>query len=132
MNKPITTKVHGMLDYSIGLLLLFAPNLFGFADMGGAAVWVPRLVGIATILQSLFTRYELGAVKALPMRMHLVNDYIAGALLVASPWLFRFHEAEQRFWLPHVVLGLGILLVTALTRKVPRHVELQDLHPGHA
>src|SRR5215212_7468220 len=102
--KPITTKVHGMLDYPVGLLLLFAPNLFGFADAGEAAVWVPRLIGIVTLVQSFFTRYELGAVKALSMRMHLMNDYIAGAFLTASPFLFGFYRLEQRMWLPHVVL----------------------------
>lgn len=130
MNKPITTKVHGMLDYSVGVLLLFAPNLFGFAD--GAVAWVPRIIGIVVILQSLFTRYELGAVKALPMPMHLMNDYIVGVFLAASPWLFGFYRLEQRMWLPHVIVGAAVLLVTALTRKIPRHVELQDLNPKHA
>jgi hypothetical protein len=126
MKKTISTKVHGMIDYPAGLLLLLAPNLFGFADVGGAAVGVPRLIGIIVLAQSIFTRYELGLVKAVPMQMHLMFDYFAGAVLAASPWLFGFYDsANQRMWVPHLVVGLIVLLVTSLTEKEPRHI------PGH-
>lgn len=30
--RVIPTRVHGVLDYTIGLLLIVAPWLFGFAD----------------------------------------------------------------------------------------------------
>jgi hypothetical protein len=127
MNKPFSTRAHGFLDYIVGLLLLFAPNLLGFANVGGAAVMVPRIVGVIAIVQSIFTRYEMGPIKMLPMRMHLINDYIVGAFLAVSPWLFRFYDpANQRLWVPHLVVGLGILLVTALTEKEPRHLHLTD------
>lgn len=128
MKKPLTTKFHGMFDYPVGLLLLLAPNIFGFANVGGAAVWVPRSIGIVILLQSLLTRYEMGMIKVLPMRLHLINDYLAGALLAVSPWLFGFYApADQRIWLPHLVVGLVILLLTALTQKVPRHVFAGDV-----
>ena len=135
MNRPITTRGHGMLDYPLGLVLLLTPNLLGFADVGGAAVWVPRIIGILTLVQSIFTRYELGLVKVLPMRMHLMNDYLAGAFLAASPWLFGFYDAvNQRIWLPHLIVGLGVLLATALTQKEPRQLRAGDrTHtPAHA
>lgn len=127
MNRPFSTKVHGALDYIVGLALLFAPNLFGFAEHGGAAVMVPRIVGIITLVQSIMTRYELGLVKVLPMRMHLMDDYIVGAFLAASPWIFRFYDpANQRLWVPHLVVGLAILVVTAMTEKEPRELHVGD------
>lgn len=135
MNKPISTRGHGILDYLAGVALLLAPNLFGFAEVGGAAVWMPRLVGAIAIVQSIFTRYELGLIKALPMRMHLFNDYIVGALLAVSPWLFGFYDpANQRLWVPHLIVGVGILLITSLTQKEPRHIELSERtsRPAHA
>src|SRR4051794_35144651 len=101
--RPIPTKVHGMLDYTLGVILFFAPNIFGFADVGGPAEWVPRAVAVIALVQSLLTRYELGLVKVLPMRMHLIDDYVVGAFLAASPWLFKFHDSvNQRFWMPHL------------------------------
>ncbi|MGB3586873.1 MAG: SPW repeat protein, partial [Tunicatimonas sp.] len=44
----ISSKVHGLLDYISGALLILSPWIFGFAT-GSFAQWVPMLVG-ATIL----------------------------------------------------------------------------------
>ncbi|WP_203330332.1 SPW repeat domain-containing protein [Rhodovastum atsumiense] len=113
--QRIPTRIHGMLDYALGILLLASPYLFGFAD-GGAAEWVPTLVGIVIIVQSLMTDYELGIARILPMPVHLGMDAVAGVFLAASPWLFGF--AEQ-VWLPHLLLGLVAAGIAATTRIVP-------------
>ena len=120
MTKPIPTRVHGIADYLGGVALLLAPNLFGFSDIGGAAVWVPRVLGVVILVQSLATRYELGVVKLLPMRLHLMNDYAASLFLAASPWLFGFHDRPANAWVPHVVVGLGVFVLTLLTQTEPR------------
>src|SRR3954466_1777092 len=83
----IPTRVHGFLDYIVGLLLILAPWLFGFAHHG-AATWMPVILGAGALVYSLFTRYELGAVKAIPMPAHLALDGLSGLLLAASPWIF--------------------------------------------
>ncbi len=118
--KMIPTIVHGAADYLAGILLLAAPNIFGFADAGGPAVIIPRIIGVIVLLQSVCTNYELGLVKVLPMKVHLMNDYIAGAFLAASPWLFGFHKDPTNHWMPHVFAGLGVLVLTALTEAGPR------------
>lgn len=126
--KPISTFAHGIADYTVGILLLLAPNLLGFADVGGPAVMVPRIIGSIIILQSLITRYELSVAKLLPMKAHLINDYVASVVLAASPWLFDFKSDDLRQWVPHVVVGLGSLLITALTD--PRYQPVA--HPSHS
>ncbi len=118
--KPIPTFLHGVADYVGGLALLLAPNLFGFADVGGAAVLVPRVLGVVILLQSVATRYELGLLKLLPMRMHLMNDYAASLFLAASPWLFGFNDEPRNAWLPHVMVGIGVFVLTLLTQTEPR------------
>ena len=120
MDKPIPTKVHGIADYLGGVALLFAPNIFGFADVGGAAVLIPRILGVVILLQSIATRYEVGLLKVLPMRMHLMNDYVASLFLAASPWLFGFSDERANAWVPHVVVGLGVFVLTLLTQTEPR------------
>jgi hypothetical protein len=131
--KILPTRVHGMLDYPVGLLLLFLPNIFGFAHVGGAAVWVPRMIGILALVQSLMTRYELGAIKVLPMRMHLTVDYIAGIVLALSPWLFGFYDAaNQRIWVPHLIAGSAIFFVTLMTEREPRAMTQHPNTPAHA
>ena len=118
--RVIPAFVHGIFDYIGGIALLAAPNLFGFAEMGGAAVWVPRVIGAIVLLQSICTRYEVGLVKILPMKMHLMNDYIASLFLAASPWLFGFNDGPTNSWMPHVVVGILVFVLSLMTETEPR------------
>ncbi|GAB4515178.1 MAG: SPW repeat protein [Anaerolineae bacterium] len=111
----IPAYVHGILDYLGGALLLLAPNIFGFADYGGAAVWVPRVLGVAILGMALMTRYRVGLVRVIPMQTHLLVDYVASIFLAVSPFLFGFSDADGNVWLPHVVAGIGIFLLTLFT-----------------
>lgn len=114
--KFIPTRVHGMLDYAMGLLLIASPWLFDFAD-GGAAQWIPIILGAGAIVYSLMTDYELGAVRRIPMKGHLALDAMSGGLLAISPWLFGFYD-EVGFW-PHVILGMLEFGAANLTHTVP-------------
>ena len=110
----IGRKFHAVLDYMAGLLLIAAPWLFGFAAIA-PAMWSALAIGVAILAMSMFTDYEGGVVKAIPMSTHLTMDVIAGLILAASPWLFGF--ADQLYW-PHLVLGIlevgaGLFTVTA-------------------
>jgi hypothetical protein len=113
----IPTKVHGMLDYLVGALLIAAPWLFDFAD-GGAQQWIPVILGASAILYSLFTDYELGAVRRLSMPTHLTLDLLSGILLAASPWLFGFADDV---YVPHLVLGIMEIGASLMTKRVPGH-----------
>lgn len=109
----VSTSAHGMLDYLIGLLLIGMPWLLGFAA-GGAETWVPVVLGSGLVLYSLFTDYEWGAVRWIPMPYHLVLDAVSGLLLAASPFLFGFWDEVLD---PHLGVGiveLGLVLVTQL------------------
>jgi hypothetical protein len=114
-NQIIPTRIHALLDYAVGVLLLAVPYLLGFAD-GSPAQYVPQVLGVMTIVMSLFTRYELSVARIIPMPLHLAVDALGGALLAASPWLFGFSD---RVYLPHLLAGLGELLVVVLSRTEP-------------
>jgi hypothetical protein len=112
----LPTKVHGALDYVVGLALILAPNIFHFTDVGGPAVVIPRLLGIVLIVYSVFTRYEWGVVKIIDMPYHLVVDVGAALFLAASPFLFGFSDQELNAWLPHVVVGVAVILVVIVSK----------------
>lgn len=114
---PISTRVHGFLDYAIGALLIVSPWLLGFAR-GGAETWVPVGAGVAALGYSLFTDYELGAIRRIQMTVHLWLDGIAGVLLAASPWLLGF---DQHVWVPHVVLGALEIGAALLSNTIPSY-----------
>jgi hypothetical protein len=104
-----------MLDYLVGALLIAAPWLFDF-NRGGAETWVPVVLGAGAIAYSLFTDYELGVSRQIPMPTHLMLDIGSGVLLALSPWLFGFSEYV---WTPHVVVGLIEVGTALMSRRVP-------------
>ncbi len=118
--KFIPTKVHGALDYIVAIALIFAPWIFGFSQVGGAAVIVPMVLGAGLILYSLFTKYEWGLVKVLGMPYHLIVDVIASLFLIASPFLFGFYNMDMwNVWVPHVVVGIAVIIVVIFSQTQP-------------
>ena len=114
MNK-LSSRTHTIIGLVVGVALLFAPWLFGFADKGGAAVMVPIYVGIFIIVSELTTTSSLSPLKLIPMKVHVMLDVLTGLFLAASPWLFGFSDFEANAWVPHVIVGLltiGYALMT--------------------
>lgn len=111
----IPTRIHGILDYLMGAVLIAAPWILDFNE-GGAETWVPVILGAGVIMYSLFTDYELGAVRKLPMSTHLMLDLIGGAFLAISPWLFGFSDLV---YLPHLILGIAEIGAALFTQREP-------------
>ncbi|MHA4846797.1 SPW repeat domain-containing protein [Flavitalea antarctica] len=128
--KLISSRVHGYLDYIVGALLVATPWLFGFAR-GGAETWVFIAQGTLAILYSLLTNYELGVVRILSMRVHLVLDLAASLFLAFSPWIFGFSDY---IWVPHIIFGIMEILVVALSVSTSgtevKQKKLSGLRPG--
>jgi hypothetical protein len=125
----IPTKVHGMMDYGVGALLIIAPWLLNFDDAANrAALYVPVALGVMAILYSLLTRYELGIGKMISMPMHLMLDIGSGVFLALSPWLFGF---SNEVYLPHVIFGLLEIGAGLMTRTVPTAESMQDASHHH-
>ena len=87
----IPTKFHAPLDYIVGVALIAAPWIFRFSEDTAATV-VPIVLGIGLIAYSLFTNYELGVWKVVPMAAHNLFDIGAGTFLALSPWIFGFAD----------------------------------------
>ncbi|MEX0684679.1 MAG: SPW repeat protein [Balneolales bacterium] len=112
--RIISTRTHGILDYIMGVILIIAPWLLGFAA-GGAETWVPVIIGTGVLLYSMFTNYEMGVSRQISMDTHLTMDAIGGIILALSPWLFGFAAI---IWLPHLVFGCAELLASLMTQRV--------------
>lgn len=114
----ISSKIHAVLDYIVGILLIAAPWLIGFADNTAATI-IPVALGVSTLIYSLITDYEYSLARLIPYKIHLTIDFMAGLLLLASPWLFDFSD---RVYLPHVILGAFEIIAVMLSRKVTETV----------
>ncbi|WP_057938640.1 SPW repeat protein [Algoriphagus resistens] len=109
----IDSKTHGILDYLSVVLFVASPWIFGFANEG-TAMWIPVIIGVAVLLMSLMTDYELAAARIIPFTTHLTMDVIAGLFLIISPWVFDFADVVK--W-PHVALGVFAVGAGLFTRK---------------
>lgn len=114
----ISTYTHGMMDYLMGIILIIAPWILGFAE-GGAETWVPVILGAGAITYSLLTNYEWGAIHTISMPTHLWLDGFCGAFLAISPWLFGFADFV---YLPHLILGVLEIGAAIMTEATPSTV----------
>jgi hypothetical protein len=115
----MSTFLHGIGDYLGGIVLVLSPYIFGFAN-GGVAQWLPMALGAVVLVYTMFTRFELGVIKIMPVRVHLALDGLGGLLLAVSPWLFGFAGVV---FLPHLIFGLleiGASLTTKLEPDSPQ------------
>ena len=111
----LSTQAHGFADLVLGAVLIAAPWVFGFGAAGPAG-WVAIVIGAVVIATALITDFEIGRFRRMPIAVHLWADTIAGVVLAVSPWLLEF---DRTAWIPHVVIGVLLVLVAFVTRTVP-------------
>lgn len=122
MRKVIPTNAHAFIDYGAAVILLAGPWILAFQDIQ-TAKFVFVASGALVIILSLFTRYEGGVIRVIPMKFHLTMDVILGLFLLLSPWIFGFND---RTWLWHVLMGtMSVLSGIFTVPKVPQYLSLK-------
>ena len=109
--KPISPRVHGMIDYGTSAAVAAAPGVFAF----------PRAArnlfeGLATGYTGLstLTDYPLSLKRLVPFKVHGAAELAVAAILPATPWLLGFaNDRAAR----NMCFGLSALtlVVSALT-----------------
>lgn len=141
--KFIPANVHGYIDYTTGAFLSTSPfyltevkrkknkkeqesqtdvELTKEIKKLQPQQIIPYAMGVASTVYSLFTNYELGAVKKIPMKVHLMIDAASGAFLAASPWIFGFYK---KTWIPFVAVGVMEIAVALFTKTESEEEVLQ-------
>lgn len=117
MTKPISTRVHGMIDYAwAAAASALASRLNG---AGATSRLLNRAAGAATA-SSFVTRYEWGIVPLMPMQAHLAADFALCGVLLASPLFLP--ASERRAAMIPVILG-AMGFVTGLLTDTRRRPE---------
>jgi len=109
--KPISPKMHGMLDYSTVAAVAAAPALL---DMPERATRLFQGLAGGYLGLSLLTDYPLGAKRKVPFKGHGMAEAAIGLALPAAPWLLGFQEHRAA---RNLCFGLTALtfVVAALT-----------------
>jgi len=122
----IPTRFHGIVDYIVGIVFIIAPWAFDFSD-NSYATWTMVIAGIVVLGQTIFTDFEVGIVKKIPMKSHLMMDFGLGVILALSPWMFNFAD---EVYVPHVIGGIFSILASLTTHRVPS-TSYRTAHPQH-
>lgn len=113
----IPLKIHNILDYVGGLILLLTPSLFGFADIDAARNFFV-IAGLGLITYSLFTKYEIALWRKIPLGVHMTMDVIAGVATILAPYLFGYSLLLTGTQTAvHWILGFGVIGLVALTDR---------------
>ncbi len=140
LRRPVDATLHGVVDYTMGTLLMTAlPRLVGLA--GTTAGRQIRVAGAVHAGYSTVTDYPLGIARLLPFKAHLALDALGALALGATPFVTGQAARGRRAWVPHVALAafeLGSLAMTDPTGRGDFHGDVEavrranELDPGRA
>ena len=111
MTKPISTRMHGIIDYTWAAA---ASSLASRVHRATSTARLLRSAATAATASSLVTNYEGGALPLLPMKGHLALDAMLCSALVAAP--FFLPASERRYAAIPVLLGVMGLVAGLLTQ----------------
>jgi hypothetical protein len=118
VTKPISARVHGILDYAIVAAFLNAPMVFGFKGTTAATIayWLCGL----HLLMTGCTDFPLGAFKWIPFKVHGAIDLVAGIFLLVAPWIFGFSGilSARNFFVAMAIITFIVVALTDFTQKV--------------
>ncbi|MGF9567770.1 hypothetical protein AAIH70_30230 [Neorhizobium sp. BT27B] len=109
--RVIPTTVHGFADYLVGVFVFALSFLLGEE---GAVQIALIAMGVFVLIYSAMTDYELGAIRFLRIRFHLMLDALFGVAMILLPLTFDMTGAAR--W-PFYLLGI-LALALALTTKI--------------
>jgi hypothetical protein len=96
MRKPISPRVHGVLDYTTAATVALAPRLMNFPKP--ARMLCDSLAGGYTSLSAV-TDYPLSVKRVAPFKVHGAIEVAIGVALPLMPWMLGFaqHRAARNF-----------------------------------
>jgi hypothetical protein len=70
------------------------------------------------------TDYEFGMVKLIPMKIHLVFDFVSGLILVLTPLLFELYSYYM-YW--PAMIGAAMILLSVFSSSASYRITRRDL-----
>ena len=112
--KFISSTFHGYIDYATAVALILAPFIILPAGAPAMAKYLSVAAGVGLIIYSLITDYSVSARKAIPFKMHLLLDFVAGIVFVAAPFVLGFVGITKIYYL---IMGLAVIVVVLTTNN---------------
>ena len=117
MNRPISTRTHGTIDYLWATLAAALSKSLTNAPSSGRLI---QNAGVVAAANTMLTNYERGVVRMMPMKAHLALDALMGSALLLTPLLVP--ASERRYAVIPMALG-AISLISALMTETQSPTE---------
>jgi len=111
MRKPISPKMHGVLDYTTSAAVMMAPRIMKFPK---PARRLCDALASGYTGMSAVTDYPLSVKRVVPFKAHGATELAIAAALPAMPWLLGFseHKAARNFCFGLTALTLVVAALT--------------------
>lgn len=87
----INSKLHGIVDYLVVVFLWLSPTLFSLPEMTGLFTYI---LGGVHLSLTLLTRFELGLIKVIPLKIHGLIELIVSIALIGVAFYLGSEEGE--------------------------------------
>lgn len=103
----VTKQIHAYLDYPVAIALMALPYILGL----GSSMYLSVIVGVAALILTVFTNHQLGLVRVIPYKIHLLVDGLVGFVFVLTPFIFSFQGLDALYYW---IFGGMVLTVVSL------------------
>ena len=117
MTKPISARVHGVLDYATVAAFLNAPMVFGLHGTPASILY--WLSGIHLLMTGC-TDFPLGFFKFIPFRIHGAIEVVAGVFILFAPWIYGFSDSgvARNFFVAVAIILFVVIALTDYSQRV--------------
>ncbi len=117
MTKPISARVHGVLDYATVAAFLNAPMVFGLHGTPASILY--WLSGIHLLMTGC-TDFPLGFFKFIPFRIHGAIEVVAGVFILLAPWIYGFsgNDVARNFFVAVAIILFVVIALTDYSQRV--------------
>jgi len=109
--RLVTKRIHAFLDYPVAAGLILFPFLLGLGSSNHFALFLSVGAGIAALILTLFTDHDLGLIRIIPYRIHLLVDLIVGMVFILAPFILGFKGMDAYYYW---IMGGTVLTVVTL------------------
>ncbi len=109
--KFITKQIHAFLDYPVAIALMGLPFLLGLGSSNPLAWQLSVATGVAAFILTLLTDHQLGVIRVISYKMHLMVDFIVGVTFVLAPFVFSFEGLDAYYYW---INGAAVLAVVSM------------------
>lgn len=107
----ITKKIHAFLDYPVAIALIALPFLLGLGSSSPIALYLSVTTGIAAFILTLLTDHQLGVIRVISYRLHLIVDFAVAIVFILAPFIFSFEGLDAYYYW---INGGAVLIVVSL------------------